>query len=981
MGRTARVGISRQVHSRTFHNPFATGPYASAGGTRGGKSKLLGHKAMLREDQELGEQVLKYFDDPPRSTQNKEMDETDETDDSPQVDVEMQSIPQDDANDWEDVPDNLKADEGFYHALKDLASLGVASTSRAALENIVANTRWTTGTRYSTLLSKHTASGGTLRNRPQTHRHRFTRKRLHQVLWTLQTRTRKLIPLSAYPVVDMAAAGYLGKTPVNPTVGISFKTLELLYRLRQRQPSLSIEAFMKVICDYYSMPYRHYLRSVLGDAFEIYLRILRAVRKMVFSQLGWNTPDWRALNACRACCYKLRDEPELRFSCLYAFDGNNSLKRTLTLGNRSTADNRTFDGDYFLSREYVDQFKDEVSGAGKGPAVQGDLDSSDSEPGEADDTLLGDPTDGAVAEDGIDTCVKNWKANGPDEKKRMWSMFDESGIFMATCRHHMCLWVSDMVRSGELAKYPLAIVNKVLDTHETKTAGAFDIGCAFSSTIKRTSLGPKFQEKEGFLCVNAFHGYSHNYQCQLKFHPSVIEGMGLEDLETMERIFSSTNRLASVTRYMWSYRWRLFIETYLEQWDDEKYANLGVFLLNNIRQALKIIKEEVPAIEDTMCKQNVSHNDLDAWEKEQVQFFENINKETLYDVHAVAYVELLEELRQLDEARHGSDASFRGTISGFYNSSRYNFTFVPQTFDITRNNYEAEFAKTRRLEMQRRQANARYDRVELEVILMEYRLGITPEKRWTTLTPQYITALKYLSERKYRDALDKLQRLITGYKMRTHIAKALQTRCKAIRRAVAQYNEAASHLVPKRDPLDWSVVSKFGFVEEFDLLQDTRNDVRSKPWSRTVIRELIKRHQRVTRAREELERCNVEIRRLHTAIRDESVLFVSVLEVLKTQSSPLYKPVKDFTIYRRRINASLLRRIQQIYDLPGYTGMKGPGTRLRAEASYAGLTKDDVPVEHVDMESGDESDSLSIDDDDELEGDIGGLIQFSQLAL
>lgn len=47
-------------------------------------------------------------------------------------------------------------------------------------------------------------------------------------------------------------------------------------------------------------------------------------------------------------------------------------------------------------------------------------------------------------------CVKNWKAASADEKKKMWSMFEESGIFASACRHGCILWLVDMVRSGEL---------------------------------------------------------------------------------------------------------------------------------------------------------------------------------------------------------------------------------------------------------------------------------------------------------------------------------------------------------------------------------------------------------------------------------------------------------------------------------------------------------------------------------------------------
>lgn len=37
-----------------------------------------------------------------------------------------------------------------------------------------------------------------------------------------------------------------------------------------------------------------------------------------------------------------------------------------------------------------------------------------------------------------------------DLTKRMWAVFDETGIFLCLCRHGFCLLIADMVRSGEL---------------------------------------------------------------------------------------------------------------------------------------------------------------------------------------------------------------------------------------------------------------------------------------------------------------------------------------------------------------------------------------------------------------------------------------------------------------------------------------------------------------------------------------------------
>ena len=49
------------------------------------------------------------------------------------------------------------------------------------------------------------------------------------------------------------------------------------------------------------------MREVIGDTFEIYLRIMRKVDQRIKAALGWDTPDWCVKNACRACCYEVSE--------------------------------------------------------------------------------------------------------------------------------------------------------------------------------------------------------------------------------------------------------------------------------------------------------------------------------------------------------------------------------------------------------------------------------------------------------------------------------------------------------------------------------------------------------------------------------------------------------------------------------------------------------------------------------------------------
>lgn len=142
------------------------------------------------------------------------------------------------------------------------------------------------------------------------------------------------------------------------------------------------------------------------------------------------------------------------------------------------------------------------------------------------------------------------------------------------------------------------------------------------------------------------------------------------------------------------------------------------------------------------------------------------------------------------------------------------------------------------------------------------------------------------------------------------------------------------------------------------------------------------------RTKEEIERLNVEVCHLHTAIRDESHLFKTVIHSLKLTDSLLHGTVQDFTTYRHCINAALLEQVHQAYALPGFSGVKKPGKRAGGiEPSAADGENPDgttVPLpkctKHDHSEDKDE-DEGSVVFDKELDNDIGELIQFLTLAL
>ncbi|KAJ6582652.1 hypothetical protein DFH09DRAFT_1309596 [Mycena vulgaris] len=114
--------------------------------------------------------------------------------------------------------------------------------------------------------------------------------------------------------------------------------------------------------------------------------------------------------------------------------------------------------------------------------------------------------------------------------------------------------------------------------------------------------------------------------------------------------------------------------------------------------------------------------------------------------------------------------------------------------------------------MVKQHARENYDKAINNVQGLELRINM--ETRWTPEDPEWQDAAALVSNYCYRHAVDNLEGLVVkrlleltevnqsglAYKMRSHIAKALQVRSKAIRNALGRYNSAATAIVPHAEP-------------------------------------------------------------------------------------------------------------------------------------------------------------------------------------
>ncbi|KAG1729622.1 uncharacterized protein EDB91DRAFT_1059885, partial [Suillus paluster] len=584
---------------------------------------------------------------------------------------------------------------------------------------------------------------------------------------------------------SLLKSGYLGCSPLQPTLAISLGCLELYHQIRRRKPSFSVQGMVKVLCSLHNRTYFQSLHDQFAIAFDTYLAILREVRTLVDQALGRDTPHWRMLHACPVCNYKQPDEPPLYPARLDAFDGNNSLKRVNGSGH---ADERSFPSTYLIPAAEVDLFKDDVRLRPGTRMTTGDNVHLSNIPGTQATT--GDE----VLPSNNSTCTENWRvANTTSENST--NVFDQTGVFVSACRHGIVQTLVELRRSGELAKYALATANKLIDVYGANGVTGYDIGCSFSKTIAASSVADKVKKVNHRFVVNAFHGHAHNRRCQLQYHTLYQKGLGIEDLETCERVFAGSNAVAPLIRHASYFHWLQFIDLQFDQWDLDRYQELSQFLYNNYKQALHIINDLVPVVQELKQQLDLSDADFEQWNIEELQYLEALAAELEYDPEKIAYVEALQSLAKA-EAEYGSITSVQ-----FLSYALADFT---QNSGLRKGPQTA----TKACEAERRATHSKLA-LEMNAVLdLEHRLGLT--ERWTPRDPEYQEPLEYLNNNRFVHAVQRLEGLVvqrlfelakanlasTGYKMRQQISNAITRRSSAIHHALEHYNQLAVSAIP-----------------------------------------------------------------------------------------------------------------------------------------------------------------------------------------
>ncbi|QRV98248.1 hypothetical protein RhiJN_26267 [Ceratobasidium sp. AG-Ba] len=268
----------------------------------------------------------------------------------------------------------------------------------------------------------------------------------------------------------LAQHGYIPPTPTNPSLAIHVDVLRYCMAFRKHAPIVSIQGITSAICDVHNNIYSAHLCDQISDALDVYLAFKRLTDDRLAVALSRDHPDYMVL---KPTIPQLKDEPKLEHSMMVTCDGNDSLKR---VAGSVAGDPRTFNHRFFLENDYVDRFENEAQSKGKkaGATKAGESSGSNTaQPnGPSGDTsrdrsiepqarTINESTDTGDEEEL--PCEQRWKnAQADSHSGKPIVVFDETGIFVVSCRHGTVILVEDMRRSGELSKYGLAAVDRLV---------------------------------------------------------------------------------------------------------------------------------------------------------------------------------------------------------------------------------------------------------------------------------------------------------------------------------------------------------------------------------------------------------------------------------------------------------------------------------------------------------------------------------------
>ncbi|KAF9001333.1 hypothetical protein BDQ17DRAFT_1391088 [Cyathus striatus] len=661
--------------------------------------------------------------------------------------------------------------------------------------------------------------------------------------------------------------GLIPCSPFTPSLAIATRVLELFHTTHLCCPHLAIQPFVKSLCDLHGNPFRPYL----SQQFTI------------------------------SCTYKLNNEAPLEFSMLFTMDGNDSAKRVLRrhqadVSDLELPDSRCTPGNYYIPRQIVNCWEKMLNGMILDHPIVTAV------PEKSGSNIIMGLNEKEPVEVLESPCEGRWSNMSSQSTAHMWGVFDETGIFIALCKHGYILNVIDMVASGELSKYPLAIVESLLNAFGANLGGGYDIGCQFGTTLNSSALGNDAQRLNYRSLVGSFHGHTHNHRCQLSNLATYVRGLGLEDLEGCEHFFSRSNALASQIHHSSVFHRQQSLVEFMKHMDAfETSQNLSTFLVNNYRQALEIISSE-PDLKKAMLEQGIDSPEVfDSWLNEEQQYLLRLSKEPIQETLEMDYYQKLINYKCSENSKKPHKQSHK-------------------------------------TQLRHASENAERDRESIQDL--EMKLSITVH--WTAQMEEWKKAAIL--------CLDELESLIVSHMFelsKMNMSQtALQQPSHAIHSALEWYNAAAREMLPPRQSLSWDEVVSYAFLADFNLLRDTHQDIWEQVWAQPSSRILMDQHFKILCVHEEITRLNIEIRHVITYLQDKDQFLHAQEQEFSVTNPYLAHQVYHYQLEHMRFTDMHLQRFKKLAATPGFSGSILPEVGIPED-----VNEEDAEYEEQEMQS------------------------------
>ncbi|KAG8706502.1 hypothetical protein FRC08_001015 [Ceratobasidium sp. 394] len=171
--------------------------------------------------------------------------------------------------------------------------------------------------------------------------------------------------------------------------------------------------------------------------------------------------------------------------------------------------------------------------------------------------------------------------------------------------------------------------------------------------------------------------------------------------------------------------------------------------------------------------------------------------------------------------------------------------------------------------------------------------------------------------------------------------------------------------------MSWETLTSISMLADFDLLHGSRTGVLEEEWAQPSNRRAAEEYQYVMRAKEEILRLNIEVRRVHTSISDERRELPELAKRVGAQSPELQWVVNRYVERRLKVNDRIMCDLNALMRSNQYTGSPDTGVRVGSqpdreiaqpplpsvpsELLAIPVDETDTPHDAADAEAGDEA--------------------------